>query len=231
MRHFQDRTEAGHLLASQLMGFAYRPEVRVLALPRGGVPVAYEVAQALGVLLDVLVVRKLGVPDQPELAMGAVTDKLCVLNSTIIQELEIADSTIQVVIEQERQELARRDRHYRGDRPPIMVHNCIVILVDDGLATGATMRVAVAALRQQQPERIVVAVPVGSVSACEALAQEVDELYCLKMPDPFHAVGASYQFFPQTADQEVCDLLNQSDQNLRNFSENPAWTSCAAASY
>src|SRR2546428_3848027 len=208
---FRDRSEAGRLLAAKLTAYANRPDVLVLGLPRGGVPVAYEVAQALGAPLNVFVVRKLGVPGYEELAMGAVaTGGVRVLNDQLVRRLGIPGALIDTVASQERQELARRERLYRGERPPPDVRGQTVILVDDGLATGATMHAAITALRQQQPARIVVAVPTASPETCDQLRAEVDEVICAIMPDPFYAVGLWYEDFSQTTDEEVRDLLAQS---------------------
>ncbi len=210
---YQDRSEAGRLLATKLTAYAYRRDVLVLALPRGGVPVAYEVAKALHAPLDVFVVRKLGVPGHEELAMGAIaTGDVCVLNKQVVQMLHISDSVIDAVATEEQRELERREHLYRDNRPPPDVHDCIVILVDDGLATGATMRAAVAALRQQHPARIVVAVPVAAPSTCEEFSAEVDEIICAQTPTPFFGVGYWYVDFSQTTDKEVYDLLARSEQ-------------------
>lgn len=210
---YQDRSEAGRLLATKLTAYAHRRDVLVLALPRGGVPVAYEVAKALHAPLDVFVVRKLGVPGHEELAMGAIaTGDVCVLNEQVVQMLHIPDSIIDAVATEERRELERREHLYRDNRPPPDVHDRIVILVDDGLATGATMRAAVAALRQQHPARIVVAVPVAAPSTCEELSTEVDEIICAQTPTPFFGVGYWYMDFSQTTDKEVYDLLARSEQ-------------------
>jgi putative phosphoribosyl transferase len=212
-RRFRDRTEAGRLLAEQLTAYANRPDVLVLALPRGGVPVAYEVARALGAPLDVFVVRKLGVPGYEELAMGAVaTGGVRVLNDQIVAGLRIPDHVIEAVAASEQQELARRERLYRGDRPPPDVGHRTVILVDDGLATGATMQAAIKALRALQPARIVVAVPTGSPETCEQLKAQADDVICAITPEPFHAVGLWYEDFTQTTDEEVRDLLARAAQ-------------------
>jgi erythromycin esterase-like protein/predicted phosphoribosyltransferase len=207
-RVFRDRSEAGRLLAEKLTAYANRPDVIVLALPRGGVPVAYEVARALHVPLDVFVVRKLGIPGHEELAMGALaTGGVRVLNEEVVQALGIPDYVIDAVAAQEQQELVRRERLYRAGRPPPDVRGRTVILVDDGLATGATMHAAIQALRQLQPARIVVAVPTASPDICEQLKAEVDEVICDITPEPFRAVGAWYEDFSQTTDEEVRDLL------------------------
>jgi predicted phosphoribosyltransferase len=210
-RRFRDRSEAGQLLAAALTAYANRPDVIVLALPRGGVPVAYEVAQALNAPLDVFIVRKLGVPGHEELAMGAVASgAVRVLNEPVVRALEIPDYVIDAVAEWEKQEIARREREYRGDLPPPDVKGRIVILVDDGLATGSTMLAAVKALRQQQPARIVVAVPTAARDTCEALRTEVDDILCAVTPEPFYAVGFWYENFAQTTDEEVRELLARS---------------------
>jgi predicted phosphoribosyltransferase len=205
---FHNRTSAGRALARRLRPYANRPDVLVLALPRGGVPVAYEVARALGAPLDVFLVRKLGVPGQEELAMGAIaTGGVRVLNDEVVTALQIPDEVIGSVAEEEWRELERRERAYRDDRPLPQVRGRTVILIDDGLATGTTMRAAVAALRQQGPARIVVAVPVAAASSCEDLGELVDEVVCLQTPEPFYAVGSWYEDFTQTTDDEVHALL------------------------
>jgi erythromycin esterase-like protein/predicted phosphoribosyltransferase len=205
---FRDRREAGKRLAGKLAAYANRPDALVLALPRGGVPVAYEVARALGAPLDVFVVRKLGVPGYEELAMGAVaTGGVRVLNDQIIEHLGIPAPLIDAVAARERQELARREHLYRGGRPPPVVRGRTMILVDDGLATGATMSAAIEALRQQNPARIVVAVPTASPDTCEEMKKKADDVICAVTPEPFHAVGRWYQDFSQTADEEVRELL------------------------
>ena len=207
-QRFRNRTDAGRQLAEKLAAYADRGDVLVLALPRGGVPVAFEVAQALGAPLDVFVVRKLGVPGYEELAMGAVaTGGVRVLNDEIVRDLGISDHEIDAVVARELHEVARRERLYRGDHPPPDVAGRTVILVDDGLATGATMRAAVAALRQQQPARIVIAVPTASPDTSEALKAEVDHVVCAVTPEPFFAVGHWYEDFTQTTDDEVRELL------------------------
>jgi erythromycin esterase-like protein/predicted phosphoribosyltransferase len=206
----RDRREAGRLLAQKLSAYANRPDVLVLGLPRGGVPVAYEVARALGAPLDVFVVRKLGVPGYEELAMGAVaTGGVRVLNEQLVERLGIPAHMIDAVAARELQELARRERRYRGDRPPPNVRGRTVILVDDGLATGATMHAAIEALRQQNPARVVVAVPTASPETCEEMKTRADDVICAITPEPFHAVGRWYQDFSQTTDEEVEDLLAQ----------------------
>lgn len=207
-RPFRDRHEAGRLLAASLAAYANRPDVLVLALPRGGVPVAYEVACALDAPLDVFVVRKLGVPGHEELAMGAVASGgVRVLNDQVVRALRIPDYVIDAVAAREQLELDRRERLYRGGRPPPDVRGKTVILVDDGLATGATMHAAITALRQLQPARIVVAVPTAAPDTCKALQAEVEEVICAITPEPFYAVGVWYEDFSQTTDDEVRDLL------------------------
>jgi predicted phosphoribosyltransferase len=207
---FRNRREAGRMLAAKLSHHRDRLDVVVLALPRGGVPVAYEVARALRAPLDVFLVRKLGVPGHEELAMGAVaTGHVRVLNQDVVDGLHIPEDVIEAVAMQEQEELKRRERIYRASRPAADVHGRIVILVDDGLATGATMRAALQALREQEPSRIAVAVPTASRDICEALRAEVDEVVCAMTPEPFFAVGRWYEDFTQTTDDEVRRLLTQ----------------------
>jgi predicted phosphoribosyltransferase len=210
---FRDRSEAGQKLATQLMEYANRPDVLVLALPRGGVPVGFEVARALHAPLDVFLVRKLGVPGHEELAMGAIaTGGVRVLNHDVVRHLKIPQEVIDAATADELREIERRERDYRGGRPPPEVRGCIAILVDDGLATGSTMHAAVAALRPQQPSRIVVAVPVASPDTCADFRGEVDDIVCLITPDPFYAVGLWYKDFSQTTDAEVRELLARAAQ-------------------
>jgi putative phosphoribosyl transferase len=212
---FRDRAEAGRLLVEKLATYAHRDDVVVLALPRGGVPVAFEVATALQAPLDVFLVRKLGVPGHEELAMGAIASGgVVVRNEEVISGLGIPNHVLEAVVARERQELERRERLYRGDRPFPDLHGSTVILVDDGLATGASMRAAVAALRQHQPVYCVVAVPVAAPDTCEALRAEVDEIICARTPEPFYAVGVWYEHFSQTTDDEVRDLLDQAKRQL-----------------
>jgi predicted phosphoribosyltransferase len=207
---FPNRTEAGRSLADKLREYANRRDVIVFGLPRGGVPVAFEVAHALHVPLDVFVVRKLGVPWQPELAMGAIASGgVPLLNPEIVQQFGISEREVQDVIDREQRELERRERQYRGSRPNVDVHGKTVILVDDGLATGATMRAAVEALRNAGAERIVVAVPVSSPDTCDSFRGIADDVICAVTPEPFHAVGLWYQDFSPTTDQEVHDLLSR----------------------
>jgi putative phosphoribosyl transferase len=212
---FTDRVEAGRFLASKLREYADHPEVLVLALPRGGVPVAFEVARALRAPLDVFLVRKLGVPGHPELAMGAIASGgVRVVNEDVVGALGISRDVIEAVAAVEEQELERRERIYRGGRPPPDVRGRTVILVDDGLATGSTMRAAVAALRQHGPDRIVVAVPVGAPETCEEFRSEADDVVCARTPEPFYAVGLWYGDFSQTTDEEVHDLLDRAAEEL-----------------
>lgn len=206
---FRDRHEAGKHLARQLVSYAGDPQVWVLALPRGGVPVAFEVAQALAVPLDICVVRKLGVPGQPELAMGAIAPGgVRILNVALIQELGISEATIEAITQRELQELERRERLYRGDRPPPHLEGQVVILIDDGLATGATMRAAIAAVQSAHPQRLVVAVPVAASAVCQELRKQVDEVICTLIPPSLQAIGLWYDDFSQTSDAEVQRLLS-----------------------
>jgi putative phosphoribosyl transferase len=207
---FHDRAEAGRQLAQELSHYAGRDDVIVLALPRGGVPVGFEVARRLGLPLDVFIVRKLGVPGHEELAMGAIASgDVRVVNDDVIRALPEANLILDAVTEIEREELQRRELSYRGGRPAPQLHGRTVIFVDDGLATGATMRAAVAALHQRGVAKIVVAVPVGAPSTCRALAREVEELICVISPESFIGVGQYYEDFSQTTDDEVCDLLTR----------------------
>jgi predicted phosphoribosyltransferase len=207
---FRDRREAGVRLAGRLAAYAGRPDVVVLALPRGGVPVASEVARALGAPLDVFLVRKLGVPFHRELAMGAIASGgVRVLNTAILDAFGIPTEAVDAVAREEEAELARREREYRGERAAPDVRGKVVILVDDGLATGATMRAAATALRRLGPARIVVAVPTASSEACADLAEATDEVVCAETPEPFLAVGAWYDDFSETTDDDVRRLLAQ----------------------
>lgn len=207
-RPFADRREAGKELAAALRQYAGRPEVVVLALPRGGVPVAYEVAEALGAPLDIFLVRKLGLPGYPELAMGAIASGgVRVLNPDVVAWYQIPETSIDVVARAEQRELERRELEYRRGRPMTMLRDRTVILVDDGLATGSSMRAAVRAVREHHPKRVTVAVPVGAPSTCEQFADLTDETVCARTPEPFHAVGQWYRDFSQTTDEEVRELL------------------------
>ncbi len=202
-QRFRNRTEAGRLLASNLARYANRPNVLILALPRGGAPVAFEIAQALKLPLDVFLVRKLGVPGQEELAMGAVASgNVRILQPKVIEGLGIPRFAVEAVTAEETRELARRERAFRGHRPRPQVCGRNIILVDDGLATGSTMRAAVTALKLQRPERIIVAVP----------RNEVDEIICLRTPTSFCAVGLWYETFPQLTDEEVREFLRKADE-------------------
>src|SRR5215472_897531 len=204
---FEDRFHAGRVLASKLDEFRNRNDVVVLALPRGGVPVAYEVAKALPAPLDVFVVRKLGVPGREELAMGALASGgVVVLNQHVVNHLGISTDIINRAISREEKELERREREYRDGRPPVNVQGRTVILVDDGLATGSSMRVAATALHEQSPAQIVVAVPVAARSTCEEFETEINRVICAVTPEPFWAVGQWYRDFSQTTDEEVRDL-------------------------
>jgi putative phosphoribosyl transferase len=208
---FQNRLEAGRQLAAKLSHYSHRDDVLVLALPRGGVPVGFEVAEALGAPLDVFLVRKLGVPGHEELAMGAIASGgVRVLNDPVVQMLDLSEADLERVEREERVELQRREREYRAGRPPLDVRGKVAILVDDGLATGSSMRAAVKALRRLDPARIVVAVPVGARETCEEFDMEADEVICALEPDPFHAVGVWYEDFSQTSDEEVRELLERS---------------------
>lgn len=217
MALFKDRRDAGKQLAQELSAHTGRSDVIVLGLPRGGVPVAYEVARALNAPLDIFIVRKLGLPGHEELAIGAIASGgIRVLNHDIVQGLKIPQTMIDTVTRQELQELERRERAYRGDRPPPEVRGRTVILIDDGLATGASMRAAVAALRAQNPARIVVAVPTAAPETCEALRPEVDEIVCATTPEPFYGVGRWYEDFSQTTDEEVRALLEEATRQLQH---------------
>jgi putative phosphoribosyl transferase len=211
LRRFRDRQDAGVQLAAKLAQYAGLPDVVVLGLPRGGVPVAYEVARALRAPLDIFVVRKLGTPDHRELAMGAIASGgVRVLNRAVIEELRISRATVDAVAEREQREMERQERAYRGDLPLPDFSGRMVIVVDDGLATGSTMRAAVQALRQSRPARIVVAVPVAAADTLQILAREADEMVCVNVPESFHAVSAWYEEFSQTSDDEVRRLLEAS---------------------
>jgi putative phosphoribosyl transferase len=210
---YRDRSEAGQVLATRLMAYAGRNDVLVLALPRGGVPVAFEVAKALDAPLDVLLIRKLGVPGHEELAMGAIaTGDVRVINQEVVRMLRIPDHIIDAVAAREQQELQRREHLYRDDLPAPEVTGRTVILVDDGLATGSTMRAAVTALQQQHPSHTVVAVPVAAPTTCNEFQVEVDEIVCAQTPEPFYGVGFWYEDFSQTSDKEVHDLLARAEQ-------------------
>ena len=217
VRGFADRSEAGVLLAEALASYENQPGTMVLALPRGGVPVGYEIAKALRCPLDVLVVRKLGTPGQEELAMGAISSlgarelNQRELNQEVIDYLGIPPAEIEEVTRRETQELERREKAYRGSRPPLDVRGRVVLLVDDGLATGTTMRAAVSALRQQGPARVVAAIPVGAAESCSQLRNVVDELVCLIETEDLVAISMWYGDFRQTTDEQVRELLRKSE--------------------
>src|SRR5690349_14604844 len=212
MMRFRDRFEAGRVLAEHLRKYANRRDVLVLALPRGGVPVAFEIARALHAPLDVFVVRKLGVPGHEELAMGAIASGgVLITDPEVIEDLAIPLDVVTDVAAREENELLRREREYRGDRPKPDMRERTVILVDDGLATGSTMRAALAALRKLRPARIVVAVPVAAPATCAELAGEVDDIICARTPEPFRAVGEWYLDFSPTSDEEVRELLARAE--------------------
>jgi putative phosphoribosyl transferase len=211
-QRFADRQEAGKVLATLLGKYRNDPNVMVLALPRGGVPVAFEIAGALGVPLDVFVVRKLGMPGHSEFAIGAIASGgVLVLSGDVVRLYGVPQTAIDAIVRRERAELERREREYRGGRPLIDLRHRTVILVDDGLATGASMRAAVQAVRAHEPARVVVAVPVGAPQTCEELTDIADEVVCARTPEPFSAVGLWYRDFSQTTDEEVRQLLAQRD--------------------
>ena len=210
---FRDRSDAGRALVNELQRYAGRDDVVVLALPRGGVPVGFEVARGLGVPLDVFVVRKLGVPGHEELALGAIASGgVRVLNERVVEAVRLSPDELDTIAAREAAELERRERVYRGDRAPVDVASQVAILVDDGLATGATMRAAVHAVRARRPARVVVAVPAGAPQTCDELRSDADEVVCLRTPEPFYAVGLWYADFSQTTDDEVRELLERASQ-------------------
>lgn len=212
---FQDRTDAGRQLAEKLDAYIGREGVIVLALPRGGVPVAYEVAQALQAPLDIFLVRKLGLPGHEELAMGAIASGgVRILNQEMINAMRIPGALIDAVSQREQQELARREQIYRDDNPSPLLQDQVAILVDDGLATGASMAAAVTALRAHNPEEIVVAVPLAAAESCELFAQRVDRIVCLETPDPFFGVGLWYEDFTKVRDEQVRDLLTRAAERF-----------------
>lgn len=213
---FANRREAGVELASNLRHYAGRSDVVVLALPRGGVPVAFEVAESLNAPLEVFLVRKLGMPGQPEFAMGAIASGgVRVLNDDVVRWYSIPDAAIERITREEQAELERREREYRQGRALPDLRDRVVILIDDGLATGSTMRAAVQAVRQHQPARVVVAVPVGAPSTCQEFADVTDETVCARTPEPFAAVGYWYRDFSQTTDDEVRTLLHEHANRAR----------------
>jgi predicted phosphoribosyltransferase len=223
---FQDRSDAGRFLAKKLIHHANDPSLLVLALPRGGVPVALEIAQQLNAALDVFVVRKLGVPGYEELAMGAVASGgVHVLNEEILQRLNIPESAVEAVRQQEEIELERAEASFRGGREPAEIEGHTIILVDDGLATGAGMRAAVRALRQKRPAYLTAAVPIGSKDTCDHFRGEVDELICGDSPEPFFAVGTWYANFLPITDEEVRNMLNHAahERRVRRVQEHRAF--------
>jgi putative phosphoribosyl transferase len=210
---FRDRVEAGQALAQRLKGEVLGPDFLVLALPRGGVPVGFEISRILNSALDVLLVRKLGVPGHEELAMGAIASGgVRVVNEALIRHLGIPPAVIDQVTAREQQEIQRRERLYRDSRPPLPIKDRTVILVDDGLATGASILAGASAVRAQQPKRVIAAVPVASRDACEDLRQRVDQVVCAETPEPFYSVGTWYEDFSQTSDDEVRDLLQRASR-------------------
>ncbi|MBD2137189.1 phosphoribosyltransferase [Anabaena sp. FACHB-1237] len=213
---FRDRTQAGQILAQEVQQYIHKANINhqnilVLALPRGGVPVAFPVAKTLDVPLDICIVRKLGVPGHKELAMGAIAAHgVIILNHDVIETLAISQETIDLVAAEELQELSRRDHAYRGDKPPINVHQKTVILIDDGIATGSTIRAAITILKQQQPDKIIIATPIAPPDVCQQLQLEVDDVICLQTPEPMSAIGLWYDDFTQTTDDQVRELLTGS---------------------
>lgn len=215
MSAFRDRRDAGKKLARALSHYADRSDVTIFALPRGGVPVAYEVALALGAPLDIYIVRKLGLPGREELAIGAIgSGGVRVLNEDVVRILNVPSEVINIVVQRELQELQRREHTYRGDRIAPEVHDRTVILIDDGLATGASMRAAVIGLRAQKPARIVIAVPTAAREVCDAFQFNVDEMICLTTPEPFYGVSQWYEEFAQIEDEEVRVLLEEANRQL-----------------
>lgn len=215
MTTFRDRKDAGRKLAQALSHYEGRSDVTIFALPRGGVPVAYEVALVLNAPLDIFIVRKLGLPGREELAIGAIgSGGIRVLNDDVVRTLNIPQEVINVVAQKELQELQRREHNYRGDRSATDVRDRTVILIDDGLATGASMRAAVAGVRAQHPARIVIAVPVAAHEVCDAFQFAVDEIVCVTTPEPFYGVGEWYEEFSQINDEEVRNLLEEANRQL-----------------
>jgi len=215
MERFRDRRDAGRVLARKLSAYAGQADVMVLALPRGGVPVAYEVALALNAPLDIFLVRKLGLPGREELAIGAIASGgIRVLNEDIIRVLGVPEEVINIVARNELQELERREHNYRGDRPAPDVRDRKVILIDDGLATGASMRAAVVGVRAQHPARIVIAVPAAAPELCNAFQFEVDEMVCAMTPEPFYGLSRWYEDFSQTTDEDVRMFLREANHQL-----------------
>lgn len=205
---FQNRTEAGQCLAERLTAYIDRRDVLILGLPRGGVPVAFEIAQKLHLPLDICLVRKLGVPNHTELAMGAIAlGGVRIINQDVVSWLSLPPAIIEKVAQEEQRELERRDRIYRGNKPFPQIRGQVIILVDDGIATGSTIKAAIAILQQQQPQSIIVTVPVAPPSVCKALAVEVDQVICLETPESLHSISFWYEDFSQVTDDEVCQLL------------------------
>lgn len=226
VQRFLDRAQAGQLLATRLAAYANRADALVLALPGGGVPVGYEVARGLHVPLDIIVVRKLGAPGQEELALGAIASGgVCVLNDAVVRALSISTALIDEEAMREQCEVERREHLYRQVRPALQMHGRTVILVDDGMATGATMRAAVVAVKRQQPARIIIAVPVAASDTCEDLATEVDEVVCLLRPSALRAVGYWYEQFSQTTDEEVAsELARAAREQMLTRRQPEQWT-------
>lgn len=213
---FQDRYEAGRFLATKLGHHVNAPSIVVLALPRGGVPVAYEVARALNAPLDVFLVKKLSMPGYEELTMGTVASGgVRILNGEAIHHLGISENMVEAMVQEREQDLQRREKLYRGERPAVEIEDSHVILVDDGLATGANMRAAVQALRERHPKSVTVAVPIGSADTCHQMAREADEVACAMTPDPFYSVGAWYSDFIQITDEEARQLLDHAAHERR----------------
>ena len=210
MTIFENRRDAGKQLAKELSEFKGQNDAIVLGLPRGGIPVAYEVAKALELPLDVFIVRKLSVPGQPELAMGAIASgDIKVMNESVVRNAGISDQQIEEVAHKEKEELKKREKAYRGARPDIDLQGKTVLIVDDGLATGASMRAAISALREHNPKKIIAAIPTAPRDTCQEFESEVDQIICLRTPSPFWGVGGSYQNFSQTTNEEVRTFLNK----------------------
>ena len=210
MNRFYDRQHAGQLLASQLQNYKNKKDVLILALPRGGVPVAYEIAKSLALPLNIYLVRKLGVPHQPELAFGAISmDGQIIFNEEIVKSLNLSKTSMEQVIETEKKELNRRKTSYFSNLLPLVLKNKTIILVDDGIATGATLRAAISAIQLQNPKKIIVAVPVGAKSSCQEIETQVDELISILKPEYLNSVGEWYENFSQTSDEDVSFLLKQ----------------------
>jgi putative phosphoribosyl transferase len=217
---FRDRSEAGQILGAKLATYKHDPNVIVLGLPRGGVPVAFEIAQILQVQMDVFLVRKIGVPGHEELAMGAIASgNVQVINEQVVNQLGLSSNQVEHATRAAYQELQRRENLYRKNRPPLHLHHKTAILVDDGLATGASMRAAAAALRQHQPARIIGAVPVAAPEVCDSLRSDIDEMVCALTPSNLHAISFWYKNFEQTTDDDVQHLLSemQPDEHLYAF--------------